>query len=203
MKKIVLMLTLLSLFLGACGAATPTEEPEPVLTGEDIQKTAVAMAWTMAAETIAAMPTETPTPLPPTATFTPAFTATPVPTLTPIFTNTPVPTATQEGGISICKWSGESTRLLVVNDTKATASVSIYMTAGSNDIGYGDCYLIVPSLGKNQSASISAPKQGYYYIFAWMDDGKRQWSVEGGLGTNNPDKHEIHLTENSVKILNP
>ena len=203
MKKTVLILTLLSLFLGACGAVAPTEEPEPVLTGDDIQETAVAMAWTMAAETIAAMPTETFTPLPPTATFTPAFTATPVPTLTPIFTNTPVPTATQEGGISICKWDGISTNLLVVNDTKATASVSIYMTAGSNDRGYGDCYLIVPALSKNQSASISAPKQGYYYIFAWMDDGKRQWSVEGGLGTNNPDKHEIHLTETNIKILNP
>lgn len=210
MKKMLLLLTALNLLLGACGAAAPTEEPTPVLTGDDIQNTAVAMAWTMAAQTIEAMPTATFTPLPPTATFWPTFTETPAITNTPEFTptplltSTPVPTATQEGGISLCKWDGESTRLLVVNDTKATATVSIYMTAGSNDKGYGDCYLVVPILAKKQSVQITAPKQGYYYIYAWLDDGKgKQWSVSGGLGTNNPDKHEIHLTETSVKILNP
>ena len=203
MKKTLLLLTALSLLLGACSAIAPTEEPTPALTGEDIQMTAVSMAWTMAAQTIEAMPTATFTPIPPTETFTPTFTFTPEFTPTPLFTNTPVPTATQEGGISLCKWEGESTRLLVVNDTKATASVSIYMTAGSNDKGYGDCYLVVPLLGKKQSAQISAPKQGYYYIYAWMSSNDKNWSVEGGLGTNNPDKHEIHLTETGVKILNP
>lgn len=203
MKKTLLLLTALSLLLGACGAVAPTEEPTPALTGEDIQTTAVSMAWTMAAQTIEAMPTETFTPIPPTETFTPTFTFTPEFTPTPLFTNTPLPTATQEGGISLCKWEGVSTRLLVVNDTKATASVSIYMTAGSNDKGYGDCYLVVPLLGKKQSAQIAAPMQGYYYVYAWMSGNDKNWSVEGGLGTNNPDKHEIHLTETGIKILNP
>lgn len=201
MKKLILLLITLSLLLGAC---TPAEETPPPLTGEDVQATALAMAWTMAAETIAAMPTETFTPLPPTATFTPEYTATPIFTPTPLFTATPLPTATKEGGISICNWEGESTRLLFVNDTKATASpISLYLTAGSNGKGYGDCYIIVPALTKYGSASISAPKQGYYYVFAYMVSNDRKWSVEGGFGTNNPDKHEIHLTENGIKVVGP
>ena len=93
MKKIIFLFMALSLLLNAC---TPAEETPPRLTDEDIQATAISMAWTMAAQTIEAMPT----PLSPTATYMPAPTATqtieamPTP-LSPTATYMPAPTATQ------------------------------------------------------------------------------------------------------------
>lgn len=204
-KKLLFLALILAISVSACGG-TPAKEEPPALTGEDIQQTAVAMAWTMAAETMAAMPTETFTPLPPTATFTPAFTATPIFTPTPLFSPTPMATATKESsGTSMCVWQGESTRLLFVNDTKAEVSyISLYLTPGSNGKGYGDCYIYVPPLGKFGSAAVSAPKQGYYYVYAGMVGKDRKWSAEGGFGTNNPDKHEIHFNESGgIKVVGP
>ncbi|OQY33738.1 MAG: hypothetical protein B6243_06170 [Anaerolineaceae bacterium 4572_5.2] len=156
------------------------------------------MAWTMAAQTMEAMPTATP--VPPTETPTIAPTATI--TLIPV-TATSAATATKEGEIKMLyEWEGQSTRLLFVNDTKATATISLYLSEGSNSRGYWG-YIPVPVLTKNQSAQIPAPKEGYYYVFAWMAGKDRNWSVEGGFGTNNPDKHEVHLTENGIKVINP
>lgn len=200
-RKLLFLAIIFALSLSACNG-TPAEEI-PELTGEDIQATAVAMAWTMAAETMAAMPTQTFTPLPPTATFTPAFTATPLFSPTPLFTATPEATATSEGEIKMLyDWDGTSTKLLFVNDTKATATISLYLNEGTNGKGYYG-YIPVPVLTKNQSASVSAPVQGGYSVFAWMARDDRKWSVSGYFGTNNPDKHEIHLTENGIKVIGP
>ncbi len=204
MKKTIIILAALSIILSACTGAAPEEEV-PVLTSEDIQATAVSMAWTMAAQTQTAMPTPTFTPVPPTATFTPAFTPTPIFTPTPLFTVTPVSTATKEStGVSICNWTGEATTLYFVNDTKATVGpISLYLSPGSNPKGYGDCYIIVPNLGKFGSASVSAPMKGYYFVYAYVDTGKKQFSTQAGFSTNNPDKHEIHFRESDIKIVGP
>ena len=200
MRKIILVFAALSLLLGAC---TPAEETPPPLTGEDIQATAIAMAWTMAAQTMEAMPTATFTPLPPTATFTPVFTATPIFSPTPLFTATPLVTATTEGEIKMLySWEGDSTRLLFVNNTKGTATISLYLSEGSNAKGYYG-YIPVPVLQKNGSAAIAAPKQGYYYVFAWMADKDKKYSIQGSFVTNNPDKHEIHLSDSGVKVIGP
>ena len=199
-KKIIFIFMTLSLLLSAC---TPAEETPPPLTGDDIQATAISMAWTMAVQTMEAMPTATFTPLPPTATFTPAFTATPIFSPTPLFTPTPLATATKDGEIKMLyAWEGDSTRLLFVNNTKGTATISLYLSEGSNARGYYG-YIPVPVLQKNGSAVISAPKQGYYYVFAWMAEGDTKKSIQGNFGTNNPDKHEVHLSMNGVKIIGP
>lgn len=203
MKKAILILAVLSLFIGACSAAAPTAEPTPTLSGDNIQETAVAMAWTMAAETVAAMPTATFTPLPPTATFTPAFTATPVATATPLVTNTPLPTATSEEEIKMLySWDGASTSFVISNDTKATASVSIYLVEGTNPRGYyGN--LAGVYLNKKQSTRITAPHVGTYCFWAWMTSKDRNWSVDGCMGVSNPDKNEVHLTEQGIKFVGP
>ena len=201
MKKTVLILTLLSLFLGACGAIAPTEEPEPVLTGEDIQETAVAMAWTMAAETIAAMPTETFTPLPPTATFTPVFTATPVPTITPLFTATPLPTATSEGDPCnkiLSGWSGRETYILVKNELKRTVGVSLYLY--QSDRGY--CGYVSATIAGKGAASFHVPV-GYYSAYVWATEGSSYNKYIDLTGVLNPDKHELLIRDNGLKFIGP
>ena len=55
MNKIFVLLILGTLVLSACGP-----EPEPTMSVEEIQGTAVAGAFTMIAETQAALPTVTP-----------------------------------------------------------------------------------------------------------------------------------------------
>ena len=138
------------------------------------------------------------TPVPPTETPTTVPTATLIPP-----TPTPAATATQKDEIKMLgEWAGESTRLLFVNNTKGTATISLFLSEGSNGKGYWG-YIPVPVLAKNQSVAISAPKQGYYYVFAWMNDKDKKYSIQGSFGTNNPDKHEIHLSANGVKVIGP
>ena len=203
MKKIFFIFAALSILLSACGA-TPAEETPPPLSVEDIQATALSMAQTMAAETIAAMPTQTFTPLPPTATFTPSFTPTPLYSPTPIFSPTPLATATSSNEIKMLgDWSGKGTLIKIVNNTKGTVTVSLYLNEDSNARGYYG-YIPVPVLSKNQSAKVEVPKQGYYAIWAWIADGSTKCSASGGMGTNNSDKHEFHINGcGSIKAIGP
>src|SRR5215211_284690 len=89
MKRNALIIgVVFSLLATACGAqATPTANPV------DIQHTAEAAAFTMVAQTLESMPTDTA--LPPTDTAVPTFavTNTPLPTLTPGGLGTALPTA--------------------------------------------------------------------------------------------------------------
>ena len=64
MKKILIIFLASIFLLSACGP-----EPEPTMSAEDVQGTAEAAAWTMVAETQAAIPTATP--IPPTITSSP------------------------------------------------------------------------------------------------------------------------------------
>src|SRR5215207_11157392 len=74
MKRFSLLtVAILAMIISACG--TPAA---PTMNGADVQNTAVAAAFTMVAQTQAAVPTATP--LPPTE----APTQTPLPSLTPI-----------------------------------------------------------------------------------------------------------------------
>ena len=54
MKKLLTIMLASILLLSACGP-----EPEPTMSAEEVQGTAVAAAWTMVAETQAAIPTAT------------------------------------------------------------------------------------------------------------------------------------------------
>jgi hypothetical protein len=203
MKKVLLILATLSIMLSACGAATPTEETPPPLTGDDIQLTAVSMAWTMAAETIAAMPTATFTPLPPTATFTPEFTATPIATMTPLVTNTPLPTATAEGGGDPCNkilsgWSGRETLIVVKNELKQTVGVSLYLY--QSDRGY--CGYVSKTIAGKGVSSFTLPI-GYYSAYVWATEGSSYNKYLDLTGVLNPDKHELLIRDNGLKFIGP
>jgi len=197
MKKIFLTLAAFSFLLNACGG-TPAADAPPELTGEDVQATALAMAWTMAAETMAAMPTatpvpptETPTPIPPTATMTL------VPTLAqPTITNTPDKDRCDQ---FLGSWAGATSRLRIVNTTKDTANISLYLSPNN---AHNQCgYIYVPSLAKNMDHVMEVP-YGTYYMYAWLVGANR--SVNGGgYGIGNPDKHTLEIRDNTIKWITP
>lgn len=123
-KGIWISIIILSLLLSACGAqATPTANPA------DIQNTAVAAAFTVVAQTQAAVPTNTPVPPTETASPTPQATNTPlslptqdslsaVPTNVPTFT--PQPSSSSSGGDPcnqpLLSWQGPSANLSISYD---------------------------------------------------------------------------------------
>jgi hypothetical protein len=205
MRKIILIFAALGLLLSAC---TPAEETPPPLTGEDIQATAISMAWTMAAQTMAAIPTATYTPVPPTATFTPVFTATPIFSPTPLFTATPLATATTDKDRCDQVLSGiaaATTKLRIVNQTKNSVSVSLYLAPNNaeNQCGYIPVY--GTPLAKNADTSVQVPYPGgyTYYVYAWAS-GDTNFSLSGGPYTiNNPDKWEVYIRDNGLKFVGP
>src|SRR5512143_1045103 len=89
MKQFVFssLMIMLVLTISACGA-----QPVPTVNAVDVQHTAEAAAFTMVAQTQAAIPTATPLPPTETPTQTPAVTDTPVPLPTLAGASSPVPT---------------------------------------------------------------------------------------------------------------
>ena len=199
MKKLIFILAAFSLLLSACGG-TPAKETPPPLTGEDVQATAVSMAWTMAAQTQTAMPTATYTPVPPT--LTPTVTPIP-PTATLAITNTPLPTATSEKDACnkpLSGWEGRESKLLVVNETKSNVIVSIFLYQSAR----GYCGYLYTTLGKKQSTTFTVPV-GYYSASVWTAEGEqptfRHWLDLTGI--LNPDKHTLYIREDMLKFVGP
>ena len=156
---------MITLILSACGAG-----PTPTATPVDLQGTIAAAAFTVIAETQAAIPTATP--LPPTATFT----ATPAPTNTflPLppsaGTLTPVPSGNAGGG-DPCIYKvlpealqGEPVRMRINNSTKAAVSVSVnfQQTGPNSQCGYRS-YTLDPG----QFIVINDLVEGCYTLWAW------------------------------------
>lgn len=200
MKKNILALFLLgTLILSACGA-----EPEPTMSVEDIQGTAVAAAFTMIAETEAALPTATPIP----PTNTPAPTPLPTNTVAPLITPTqPLvsqPTATSASNADECdKFLGDNpdgptSPIRIVNQTKAPLNLSLYLAKTP----FGSCGYRGYSIPKNGSINIDFP-QGAIYAYAWIL-APVNTTVSGGPYTpNNTDKWELYIKENSMKFVGP
>lgn len=188
--------------LSACGP-----EPEPTMSVEDIQETAVAAAFTMIAETQAAIPTATP--VPPTA----------IPSATPIPTNTvapfEVPTQdivaaepTATAPADLCSdlrhvipgdAAGPQTTFLIKNEHKSPATVSVYL----NKTVFGECGYRSYTLTRNGSTSVTLP-QGCYSAWAWSQDNKDPFNAEGyGLCANNPDKWTMVIRGDRIILLPP
>ena len=199
MKKLITILLASIFLLSACGP-----EPEPTMSAEDIQGTAVAAAWTMVAETQAAIPTATL--IPPTETLPP----TPIPTNTiaPLVPPTQVlivqPTATTASGKDECDRflrpdpPGPSAPILIINETKAPINVSLYL----EKTVFGECGYRGYSVPKNGSVKIDFP-QGVIWGFAWILE-PINTMVEGGpWKPNNTDKWVIQVNEHIMKMVGP
>ncbi len=193
MKRLIIILAALSIFASACGAKP---EATPELKPDDVQATAVSMAWTMAAETMTAMPTATPVP--------PTETPTPLPTSTPTLVPTPVilPTNTPASSGDVCdqplmKWGGADTKVVVNNETKGDVVLSIYVSSPPR----GECGYISSSFGKS-GTSMTIPI-GCFYAYAWVS-GKKNFSTQGGpFCMNNPDKWTLIIKESGIVLKSP
>jgi hypothetical protein len=199
MKKLFIF-TLASIFiLSACGPG-----PEPTMSAQDIQGTAVAAALTMVAETQAAIPTATP--IPPTET--PSPTPLPTNTIPPLQLPTqPLvvqPTATTASNANECNKflttsaAGPTAPIKIFNETKAPMNVSLYL----DKTPFGECGYRGYSIPKNGSINIDFP-QGVIYAYVWILEPINKTVSGGPWKPNNTDKWEIHITENGTKFIGP
>lgn len=195
----------LSLIISACGApAAPTVNPV------DVQNTAVAAAFTMVAQTQAAIPTNTPLPPTETPTETPAATNTPLPlpTLDVTLTATTAPVSSNSGAATVDPCSnrqlspskGRETVIRVVNTTKVAITVSLYLNETE---GHGECGWRSFNLSKNNDIVFSDLVQGCYNLWAWSDDPNGKFNSSGGGCINNPDKWTFEVSAASIKFVGP
>jgi hypothetical protein len=196
----------LILILSIASACAP--EPEPTMSAAEVQGTAVAAAWTMVAETQAAIPTDTP--VPPTETASP----TPIqvfPTLTfapqVLATNTLSSQANSPGDIcSDLKHvipegaAGPKATIKIVNEFNGPATISIYL----NKTDFGECGYRYYQLAKNGGSVVVLLPQGCYTAWAWGSDPKKTFNASGdGLCCNNSDKWTMVIRGERVIMLPP
>ena len=162
-STLTLILTI-ALLTSACGVKSAPAAPTTAAV--DIQASAVAAAFTMVAQTQAALPTATPLPPTPTITDTPLPTNT-VPPLPPSgATRTPAPGA---GDPCVEKpmptsLPGETVKVRVNNSTRATLAFSVYLnqTTPQGACGYRT-YTIAPQ----EALVINDLVEGCYTLWAW------------------------------------
>jgi hypothetical protein len=207
MKQFTILFTI-ALLMSACGA-----QAAPTMSAADVQLTAVAAAFTVVAQTQAAIPTATS--LPPTETASP----TPLPTNTPLSLPTSETLAVQAtltpaaaaGGAAtpyfcdtrVLSWSpkGRATVIRIVNTTKAPVTVSVYLneTQDHNECGYRSY-----SLAKGSDVVIGDLVQGCYNLWAWSTDPKVSVNAASPSSCiNNPDKWTFEISADRIKFVGP
>jgi hypothetical protein len=202
MKKLIILMFASLLLLSACGP-----EPEPTMSAEEVQGTAVAAAWTMVAETQAAIPTATP--IPPTDTLVPTLPPTATPILLPTQPISVLPEATQtSASVDLCSdtkhlipadAAGPTTTIRIVNEHKVPVTISLYL----NKTVFGECGYRSYSLNKNGDTVQTLP-QGCYSAWAWSQDSKDAFNSSGsGLCINNSDKWTIVIRGEIIKLVPP
>jgi hypothetical protein len=171
-KRVLILIAITALILGACGP-----EPEPTMSPEQVQGTAMAVAQTMVAETQAAFPTATP--IPPTETASPTLPPSQTPTfLSPLIldaipTNTVASTSGDPCNQPLTQWDGESARLILRNNTKpkGLVTLSLYFTADAGQCGYIGAQF-------SNTTMLTVPT-GVFSAGAFVD-GKKSFKVFGG-----------------------
>jgi len=172
----------ITLIISACSVRI-APQAAPTIDPVNLQSTAVAAAFTIVAETQAAIPTATvPTPTI-TLTNTPAFTATipPLPTLGATFTPNPIQTSAAEdpciNKVLPDSLTGETIKIRIDNPTDATISVSVYLQQSRPQ---GVCGYRGYALAAQDSLVITDLVEGCYTIWAWNPDPKDYFMVTNG-----------------------
>jgi hypothetical protein len=177
----ITLLLLMSLMISSCGARGV--QAIPTINAVDIQGTAAALAFTVIAETQAAIPTATPPP--PTATFT--DTPAPTPTFLPLpssaITLTPVPSGNSGGGdpcinqVMPAILKGEPVKIRINNSTKAAVSFSIYLNQNGTQ---GQCGYRAYTIDPGQALVLNDLVVACYTLWAWNPDPKTYFIVTNG-----------------------
>lgn len=204
----ILTLAVIAMLISACGAPAA-----PTMQAVDVQNTAVAAAFTMVAQTQAAVPTATPLPPTEAPTQTPLATATPLtlPTSATLAviaspTTASVSSSNNSGGTDPCatrvlsKPEGKETVIRVVNTTKLGVTVSLYLneTASKGACGYRSF-----TLAKNNDIVFGDLVQGCYNLWAWSDNAKGKFNSSGFGCINNSDKWTFEVREDTIKFVGP
>ena len=184
MKQFSVLVSLITVTLitSACGVRGP--QAAPTVNAVDLQSTISAAAFTVIAETQAAIPTATPLPPTPTPTNTslPTSTYLPLPSAEGTLT-TPAPSGSS-GGNDPCISStlpaslpGDPVKVRIGNSTKATVAVSVYL----NQIDpSGKCGYRSYSLTPGQVLVMNDLVAGCYTIWAWNPDQENYFIVTNG-----------------------
>ena len=208
--KFIPVLFAIALIASACGA-----EPVTTINAADVQSTAAAAAFTMVAETQAAIPTNTPLPPTETPTNTPRPTDTPaslatLPTIQATATSGAASNSnTNTGGAAtvdpcstriLSPKQGRETIIRIVNQTKVSVTVSMYLNETAS---HGECGYRGFTLAKNSDIVYTDLVQGCYNLWAWSDDPKGKFNSSGGGCINNSDKWTFEVDAGSVKFVGP
>lgn len=201
--KIFSLVPAMTLIVSACAAeAAPTMDPA------DVQFTAVAMAFTIVAETQAAVPTSTPlpptetaspTPLPPTDTPMPLPT---LPTLQVTSTTAPVSNPGSDPCLSSTKRipaspAGRPTKIRITNSTKATVTVSLYL----NKTPHGECGYRSYIINSQSEVVITDLVQGCYNLWARSNDPSTPVNAASQTSCiNNPNTWSFEITAEKIKF---
>jgi len=202
-----LTIVVIALLISACGAPAA-----PTLQAVDVQNTAVAAAFTVVAQTQAAIPTNTPLPPtePPTQSPLPTETPLPLPTSATVISSPTTAAVSNNnnsgGGTDPCATrvlsapEGKETTIRIVNTTKLAVTLSIYLneTASKGACGYRGY-----TISKNNDVVITDLVQGCYNLWAWSENGKGKFYSTGYGCINNSDKWTFEIRESNIKFVGP
>ena len=199
LKFLSMIIVMSAMVITACGA-----EPAPTMSAADVQFTAVAAAFTIVAETQAAIPTATPLPPTETPTQTPLPTDTPLalPSLAVTLTSVPPTSSGDPCDNRVLSWSpnGRPTKIRLANTTKVAVTVSIYLNETADK---GECGWRTYKIGGKNDTIIDDLVQGCYNLWAWSDDPKGRFNSSGSGCPNNSDKWSFEISAASIKFVGP
>jgi hypothetical protein len=197
------------LFLIALIASACAPQAAPTMNAADVQSTAAAAAYTMVAQTQAAIPTATPLPPTelPTSTSLPTNTPVALPTLEVSATTAALSAPTTSSGADPCANrvlashpQGRETIIRIANTTKTEVTVSLYLNETAS---HGECGYRSYVLKKGADTTITDLVQGCYNLWAWSNNSNIHVNGSGGGCINNGDKWTFEINEGSIKFVGP
>jgi hypothetical protein len=204
--RIISIIFGMAVLVSACGGGTPAT---PTIAAADVQSTALAAAFTVVAQTQAAIPTNTA--IPPTQT--------PPPTDTPVLfaSATPVTLPSQDASITAAAPTqavptgvnsdpcnaplksnplGRPTRIKLENQSGAPVTVSLYL----NLTLIGECGYRGYNIGKGGSTTLTDLVQGCYNVGVFVNDIDRPTKSFGYGCINNSDQWTFVIAREKVTL---
>lgn len=200
--SVLTLLLVMTLILNACGPRGA--QATPTINAVDLQSTVAAAAFTVVAETQAAIPTATPPPPTATLTDTPAPINTFLPLPSSAVTLPPDPNG-NTGGADPCIYKvlpaslqGEPIRIRIDNSTQAALSVSVYLqqSGPQSQCGYRS-YTLDPG----QFIVINDLVEGCYTLWAWNPIPDDYFIVTNGTSClDSSDTWVFDISTSSIKL---